>query len=201
MICSASNFSWIARSRIGRARSMRPRMRSSVTGLAAQIRLILASHAPAVGPGGAAADRHAFRETRSGHPGRSSRGSRVAHQPEDRRGSAIDRAILRAASTRVPPEVAAGFQPAGSPGPGLCLCRLKTCTHFRAGCLEEVDSHHICATLTATNAPAERHAAPRRKTPERQTWPAPPSASLRIRLVGWPVRAALRESRRPRADG
>ena len=36
----------------------------------------------------------AFRETRSGRPGRSSRGSRVAHQPEDRCGGAIDRAIL-----------------------------------------------------------------------------------------------------------
>ena len=36
----------------------------------------------------------AFRETRSGRPGRSSRGSRVAPQPEDRRGGAIDRAIL-----------------------------------------------------------------------------------------------------------
>jgi hypothetical protein len=35
----------------------------------------------------------AFRETRSGRPGRSSRGSRVAHRPEDRCGSAIDRAI------------------------------------------------------------------------------------------------------------
>ncbi len=37
----------------------------------------------------------AFRETRSGRPGRSSRGSRVAHQPEDRCGSAIDQASLR----------------------------------------------------------------------------------------------------------
>ncbi|MFM8803727.1 MAG: hypothetical protein ACKOK8_07435, partial [Planctomycetia bacterium] len=36
----------------------------------------------------------AFRETRSGRPGRSSRGSRVAPQPEDRCGGAIDRAIL-----------------------------------------------------------------------------------------------------------
>ena len=36
----------------------------------------------------------AFRETRSRPPGRSSRGSRVAHQPEDRCGAAIDRAIL-----------------------------------------------------------------------------------------------------------
>jgi len=38
--------------------------------------------------------RGAFRETRSGRPGRSSRGSRVAHQPEDRCGEAIDRTIL-----------------------------------------------------------------------------------------------------------
>jgi hypothetical protein len=37
----------------------------------------------------------AFRETRSGRPGRSSRGLRVAHQSEDRCGSAIDRAILQ----------------------------------------------------------------------------------------------------------
>ena len=36
----------------------------------------------------------AFRETRSGRPGRSSRGSQVVHQPEDRCSSAIDRAIL-----------------------------------------------------------------------------------------------------------
>ena len=36
----------------------------------------------------------AFRETRSGRPGRSSRGSQVAHRPEDRCGRAIDRAIL-----------------------------------------------------------------------------------------------------------
>ena len=36
----------------------------------------------------------AFLENRSGRPGRSSRGSRVAHRPEDRCGSAIDRAIL-----------------------------------------------------------------------------------------------------------
>jgi hypothetical protein len=36
----------------------------------------------------------AFRETRSGRPGRSSRGSRVAHQPEDRCGSAIDRDVF-----------------------------------------------------------------------------------------------------------
>jgi len=36
------------------------------------------------------------------------------------------------------------------------MCRLKTCTHFWAGCCEEGASHHICATLTATNAPAER---------------------------------------------
>jgi hypothetical protein len=36
----------------------------------------------------------AFRETRSGRPGRSFRGSSVAHQPEDRCGRAIDRAIL-----------------------------------------------------------------------------------------------------------
>jgi hypothetical protein len=36
----------------------------------------------------------AFRETRSGRPGRSSRGSRVAHRPEDRCAGAIDRAIL-----------------------------------------------------------------------------------------------------------
>ena len=36
----------------------------------------------------------AFRETRSGRPARSSRGSTVVHQPEDRCGSAIDRAIL-----------------------------------------------------------------------------------------------------------
>ena len=35
----------------------------------------------------------AFRETRSGRPGRSSRGSQVAHQPEDRCQSAIGRAI------------------------------------------------------------------------------------------------------------
>ena len=35
----------------------------------------------------------AFRETRSGRPGRSSRGSTVVHQPGDRCGSAIDRAI------------------------------------------------------------------------------------------------------------
>jgi hypothetical protein len=35
----------------------------------------------------------ASRETRSGRPGRSSRGSRVAHQPEDRRGSAIETRI------------------------------------------------------------------------------------------------------------
>jgi hypothetical protein len=52
------------RSRIGRARSMWPRMRSSITGLAAQIRLIVARHAPAVGPGGAAADRHGFHRSR-----------------------------------------------------------------------------------------------------------------------------------------
>ena len=80
---------------------MLPRTRSSITGLAAQIRLILASHAPAAGSGGAAADRHAFRETRSGRPGRSSRGSRVAHQPEDHCESAIDRAILREVCRRV----------------------------------------------------------------------------------------------------
>ena len=36
----------------------------------------------------------AFRETCSQRPGRSSRDSRVAHQPEDRCGGAIDRAIL-----------------------------------------------------------------------------------------------------------
>jgi len=36
----------------------------------------------------------ALRETRSGRPGRSSRGSRVVHQPEDRCCSAVDRAIL-----------------------------------------------------------------------------------------------------------
>jgi hypothetical protein len=41
----------------------------------------------------------AFRETRSRRPGRSSRGSRVAHQPEDRCGGAIDRAILSACSS------------------------------------------------------------------------------------------------------
>jgi DNA-binding response OmpR family regulator len=35
-----------------------------------------------------------FRGTASGRPGRSPRGSRVAHQPEDRCRSAIDRAIL-----------------------------------------------------------------------------------------------------------
>ena len=35
----------------------------------------------------------AFRETASGRPGRSPRGSRVAHQPGNRRGSAIGRAI------------------------------------------------------------------------------------------------------------
>ena len=40
------------------------------------------------------------------------------------------------------------------------LCRLKTCTHFRAGCCEEVAGYHIWVTLTATNAPAER---PRRR--------------------------------------
>ncbi len=36
----------------------------------------------------------AFRDVRSGRPGHSSRGSRVAHQPEDRCGGAIDQAIL-----------------------------------------------------------------------------------------------------------
>jgi hypothetical protein len=41
----------------------------------------------------------AFRKTRSGRPGRSSRGSRVAHQPEDRGGGAIDRAILPSSAT------------------------------------------------------------------------------------------------------
>jgi len=42
----------------------------------------------------------AFRETRSGRPGRSSRGSRVAHQPEHRCGGAIDRAILESPPRR-----------------------------------------------------------------------------------------------------
>jgi transposase len=46
----------------------------------------------------------AFRETRSARPERCSRGSRVAHRPEDRCRSAIDRAILKPGRPRKHPD-------------------------------------------------------------------------------------------------
>jgi hypothetical protein len=79
----------------------------------------------------------------SGSPGDRKKPTQAPDRGRHPRGCRPRRRFLTVRSGRRLPEVAAGFQPAGSPGPGLCLCRLKTCTHFQAGCCEEVASHHI----------------------------------------------------------
>jgi hypothetical protein len=47
------------------------------------------------------------------------------------RGCRPRRRFLTVRSGRRLPEVAAGFQPAVSSGPGWFMCRLKTCTHVK----------------------------------------------------------------------
>ena len=46
------------------------------------------------------------------------------------------------------PEVAAGFQPAGSPGPGWFMCRLKTCTHVKATSRRPADGIFFLESLS-----------------------------------------------------
>jgi hypothetical protein len=52
------------------------------------------------------------------------------------------------------PDVAAGFQPAGSPGPGWFMCRLKTCTHVKATSCMPAESGRISADVAAGFQPA-----------------------------------------------
>ena len=72
----------------------------------------------------------AFRETRSGRPGRSSRRSRVAHQPEDRCGGAIDRAILYPLNT-TPAIIMAGIWR----GHTSAIPRIQAAATVSVGCL------------------------------------------------------------------